>query len=1036
MKYIKHWLSSGFYPLLFVCLAFFITVQPLAAQFTVELTVLTGESTTTCTDGPFNTPGEPTWGVAVENEPVRFYDNTCPDLIAYPNENVVHFSTTVDCLSDLNGGEIFVCLWSFDNDIGGLFSDRCAIDASANDKGCLEVICGAFVLPEPGTDITYTLDESNFIITPDNMPLESSGSVTFRITVSEDASNRAIAPNDHICNAITLPVSTGGTIETTYNNNCATSIDDPMVGFSTENSVWFEFVPSQSRRVFINVNSELPPPIGTDPIQPEVAVFFSESNQCAAPLTEVPTQNNSNDPSNTFISLECLNPKLTYYIMVDGQAADPLGNFSVVVAERGYDAPIQEDTVICRGEMITVGQNVYVNAGVYLDTVVTADDCAVIVETNLQVVEALVLDLRIGNLARGEGESGGVMVASAQFGTGDYSFAWSNGQSNQVATNLTGGETYCLTITDNNAGCTIDTCFMMEFPIPIAAEVMDGMLNCATDASGQVELVVRLGKPPYQYRLQGIEDPSIIALGAIAENDTIITINDLPAGNYNIFVSNQEDAQNFVAQISAPPLIGISLVEKVNASCFESCDGQLEVIAVGGTGDLSFAWDNDLGNLQNPASLCAGIYNLTVTDENNCQDAAQFSIIQPAAISVEFEEIQAVECFGEANGQATIIANEPLTNIIWDNGETTLRASNLTAGLHEVRLTNTSGCTGAASVEIATPDPLMAAIEITEAIACGGETNGVLTDITTGGTGNYEYIWNTGSMLPFIENLSAGDYDLTVRDANGCIEEARTTLAAPTPIDATINAQDVTCPGGENSGLIAITNPMGGTAPYRYALDNQSFGSAPEINNLQAGTYTIIMQDDNGCEKAFDQIIINNPPAVTVNLGADQTINLGNTIDLKATANRQVIFEWFSTDSLDCLDCATVVSRPFSTANYTVKVTDEVTGCTAEDDIIVSVLQSRKLFVPNAFSPNGDGKNDILGLSGGENINRIIRFEIYDRSGARVFAQHNFTLTDNVGWDGEVDRQKLSTDVFIYFAEVEFIDGLREVFSGDFTLVR
>lgn len=1026
--------SILFRQLIFLCLVFFISISTLTAQFTVELTVLTGESTTTCTDNL--SVEDPTWGVAVENDRVRFYDNNCPNLIPYPNENEIHYRTTVDCLSDLNGGELFVCLWSFDNDIGGLFSDPCAIDASTDDKGCLEVVCGNFILPTPGTDITYTLDESNFIILPDNIPLESSGFVTFRISVSEDATNRAIAPNDHICNAIPLPVVDGGTIDETYNNNCATSIDDPMTGFTTDNSVWFEFVPSQSRRVFINVNSELPPPIGTDPIQPEIAVFFSESNQCDAPLTEVPIQNTSSDPSSIFLSLECLNPKLTYYIMVDGQPTDLTGNFSIVVAERGYAEPIQADTTICRGEMITVGNNVYVNAGVYLDTIVTPEDCAVIIETNLRVVEALELDLRIGSLARGEGETGGVMVASAQFGTGDYSFEWSSGQTNQVANNLIGGESYCLTITDNNAGCTIDTCFIMEFPIPIRAEITDGTLNCATDISGQIQIVVTAGKPPYQFRLQGIEDPSIIMAGAIAKNDSILIINDLPAGNFNIFISNEEDAQNFVTLITAPPLIGISLVDKFNANCFESCDGRIEVIAVGGTGELSFAWDNGIGDVQNPTGLCAGIYSLTVTDENNCQDSAQFSIIQPAVISAEFSNVQAVACFGEANGQATIIANEPLNTIVWDNGETTETVTNLTAGLHEVELTNGSGCVRTASIEIMEPSPLMAAIEITEAIACGGNNNGVLTDNSSGGTGNYEYIWNTGATLPFIDNLIAGDYDLTIRDEKGCIEEARVTLAEPTLIDATINPQDVTCPGGESSGLISITNSTGGTAPYRYAINNQNFIDQPEISDLQAGTYTILIQDDNGCEKIFDQIIINNPPEVTVNLGEDQIINLGNTIGLKAIANRQVTFEWFSTDSLSCLDCATISARPLSSANYTVSVTDEVTGCTAEDAITVSVLQSRKLFVPNAFSPNGDGKNDLLGIFGGENINRIVRFEIYARNGSRVFQRQNFSVTDNVGWDGEFERQKLSTDVFIYFAEVEFIDGLVEIFSGDFTLMR
>ena len=1026
--------SRQFHPLFYFYLLFFTCIGNLSAQFTVELTVLTGASTTTCTDNV--SVVDPMWGVAVENEPVRFYDNNCPNLIPYPNENVVHFSTTVDCLSDLNGEELFVCMWSFDNDIGGLFSDNCAIDLSPNDKGCLEVLCGNFVLPAPGTEITYTMDESNFVLTPENIPLESSGSVTFRIAVSEDATDRGIATNDHICNAITLPVAISGTVEDIYNNNCATSIDDPITGFAIDNSVWFKFVPSQSRKVFIILDSELPPPIGTDPIQPELALFFSTSNQCDAPLTEVPTQNTSNDPGSIFLNLECLNPKLTYYIMVDGQAADPIGNFFVIVAERPYSAPIQRDTTICRGELITVGNNVYANEGVYLDTIVTDDDCVVIMETNLNVVEALELDLRIGNLARGEGEGGGVMVANAQFGTGDYSFEWSSGQTSQVATNLIGGESYCVTITDNNAGCSVDTCFIMEFLIPITANIDNNRLNCATDATGQVRLIVTTGKPPYQYRLQGIENPSIITVGTITRNDSTIIIDNLPAGNFNVFINNQEDAQNFVVQISAPPLLGIALVDRFNASCFENCDGRLEVVAGGGTGDLNFAWDNGLGNIQNPTNLCAGNYNLTVTDENNCQDSARFSIIRPSIIVVDFSNVQAVECFGEANGQATITTNETLTNILWDNGETTETATNLTAGFREVQLTNGSGCTSRIRLEITEPSPLIADIEITETIACGADNNGVLTDATAGGNGNYEYIWSTGSTLGFIDNLSAGDYDLTVRDEKGCVDDVRITLDGPTPIDAIINTQDITCLGGENSGLIIIDNPTGGTAPYRYALNDQNFVNLPEINNLQAGTYSILVQDDNGCEKTFDQIIINNPPEVTVNLGEDQTINLGNIVDLEATANRQVAFEWFSTDSLNCLDCETLSVQPFSNTNYTVRVTDEVTGCTAEDAITVSVLQARNLFVPNVFSPNGDGQNDVLSLFGGANIDRIIRFEIYARNGSRVFERNNFLLTDNVGWDGEFERQELSTDVFIYFAEVEFIDGFREVFSGDFTLVR
>ncbi len=1051
MNNINHWLRYIPRTLFLVIIFSSLFSLELSAQFTVELTVLQGSVSTTCTDPPFGIPGTPAWGVAVENEPVKFYSNDCPNFTAYPNQNIIHYSTTVDCISDLSGGELFVCLWAFDNDPGFL-GDPCALTPDESKKGCLEVLCNSFLIPVPGTEATYTLDNSNFVIDPANSVLESTGSVTFKIAVSEDAGNNNIATNDRICNAIELPViTTAVNAPEQYNNYCTTNTDDPITGFNVTNSVWFKFTPSQSRRVFINAFGGVPG-ISSDPIDPEVAIFYAPTDECDGALEEVTYQSPSNNGN--ILQLECLNPKFTYYILVDGTNADPTGIFSVDVIERGYPDAIKKDTFICRGTVLDVGAKSYANTGVYLDTLVNGD-CVEILETNLVVVEPIALDLRVLSLARGEGEGGGAVNASAQFGTGSYAYEWSSGQTNTVANNLIGGDQYCVTITDRNAGCSVDTCFNMEFPIPITADVINDTLNCSYSEFGQIQLTVTAGKPPYQYRLQGISDPSVIENGVITKNDSIFLIEDIPVGTFNIFVDNAEGGQRFEAEVEAPDPISITLLEQVNPDCAGGATGSLQVEASGGIGELDADFRPRPGDIEfseflnilqtsdiflpmvDLINLPAAEYTIIVEDANGCRDSTAYTITEPEAATLNFVNVQPVDCFGEANGQATITSNEPIASVQWSNGETTETVTSLTAEIHKVTLINNMGCESTDSIFIPQPsNALTANIDIMEEIACGGDTNGVLADASRGGNGNYEYIWSTGATTDFIDNLPAGTYELIVRDEKGCLDDTTVTLLEPIPIDAIVSSQDVTCPAGANSGIITLNNPTGGTAPYRFSVNNQGFINNMEITNLSAGTYAVLMQDDKGCEKTFDQVIINNPPEVTVNLGADMQITLGQTVELKATANRMVTYEWFTTDSLSCLDCATVSGLPFNNAKYSVRVTDEATGCTAEDEIAVTVLKTRKLFVPNAFSPNGDGINDKLNLFGGPEITKVLRFEIYSRDGALVYQKNNFDLGNGIGWDGEYQGQKLSTDVFIYFAEVEYVDNAVELFKGDFTLIR
>ena len=142
-----------------------------------------------------------------------------------------------------------------------------------------------------------------------------------------------------------------------------------------------------------------------------------------------------------------------------------------------------------------------------------------------------------------------------------------------------------------------------------------------------------------------------------------------------------------------------------------------------------------------------------------------------------------------------------------------------------------------------------------------------------------------------------------------------------------------------------------------------------------------------------------------------------------------------------CLDslCSRVSVSPLTTTTYTLTITDE-NGCTTSDDIKVDINNTRNVYVPNVFTPNGDGFNDIFRPRAGQGIQQINFMRIFDRWGNLVFEAENFLPSDtdlgSVGWDGKFGGKFMNPGVFVFVVEVEFIDGRILLYRGDVTLIR
>ncbi len=748
-----------------------------------------------------------------------------------------------------------------------------------------------------------------------------------------------------------------------------------------------------------------------------------------------------NEVSTTLNLTECFGSVVT----VGGTDYTTTGPINeVLVAQNGCDSTVSGfltilpeiattiDTSICSGESVQTGLSVYSVTGMYVDTLPAFNGCDSLVTTNLTVFDPLDLTMSLSAEASGYNVSDGVASVTANGGSGNYTYLWDNGNTTSTANGLTGGQSYCVTVTDD-IGCSESDCQIIYFPVNILSQFENDTLDCPGNVNGSLTFSAFNGQAPYNYTWSDATG-TLSGSGVInSENGTAI-LNGLTAGTYTIEISDAWGADTFELFVVEPEAMVLSQVEQTDASCFGDCNGVLEVSVSNGAAPYTYVWSNGATTPRNE-NLCAGDYDLVIIDANGCNTTWQGTIGEPEEFEVELMELNAVSCNGGEDGAAGIITNGDIQSIIWSTGDTTLEVQNLFADVYTVTVTNTDNCTATASLDITEPlSPIESLITINQEITCNGADDGSVSITASGGAG-FSFDWSNGLSGPTQNDLAPGSYTVTILDENGCEAFDEISLNEPTVIDAQITSIEVNCFEGENSGIILIDTITGGVGTYLISLDGGAFLPTNQYENLVAGTYDLQVQDANGCIEDFSTIV-DSPGEVMVDLGDDETIQLGETFTLEAlTTSQNPIFEW-SIDSIDCIDCSRVDITPLNANAYSVTVTDEVTGCSATDVIAIYVSKERVVFVPNIFTPNGDGQNDVFNVFAGPSVSKINSFRVFNRWGETVYAIDDILPGTNFGWDGLLQGDRAPTGVYVYYLDVEFIDGRMERFKGDVTLLK
>lgn len=298
----------------------------------------------------------------------------------------------------------------------------------------------------------------------------------------------------------------------------------------------------------------------------------------------------------------------------------------------------------------------------------------------------------------------------------------------------------------------------------------------------------------------------------------------------------------------------------------------------------------------------------------------------------------------------------------------------------------------------------------------------------------YSYKWSSGQQTRKIFVNQAGTYTVTVTDDLGC-ELVNALTVRRVEIEAEISALEPTC-FGSRDGSISVDTFYGGDGPYSFGINDRIPKLDPVFTGLPAGPYNIIVTDANGCSWE-GYIEIEDPEALIVELGPDLNISLNDTVTILPQVNRPVVeVNWLPGSGLSCDNCLNPIASPFETTEYEVRVFDE-DGCRAVDVITIKIGKIRNVYIPSAFSPNYDGDNDFFTIFGGDDVVRINRLLIFDRWGSLVFENGSILPGDETqGWDGRYKGRDMPEGVYVYWAELLFIDDNTRLYEGGIHLIR
>jgi len=585
-------------------------------------------------------------------------------------------------------------------------------------------------------------------------------------------------------------------------------------------------------------------------------------------------------------------------------------------------------------------------------TLTLTDNNGCVLNEDVVVGTLPAIDITLNNSANEFcGQQNGSIDIDVTGGSGSYGYSWDNGVTTQDLSNINQG-TYTVTVTDANS-CTVNNAFTITNDVSNCSSFCYLTLTTNTvtdescgDGAGAIDLNINNPTNPFVVSWSN---------GAGTED-----INNLSTGIYSVTVTdaNQCTETLDVTVGNNTGTLAISNPLITNDNCGNG-NGSIDITVSGGTSPYAFAWSNG-ATTEDITGLMAGVNTVTITDAGGCTLTQSFTVGNNSPIT-ETAIVLNENCgnnFGSIN--LTVSGGQSPFTYAWSTGATTEDINNLTAGTYNVVITDNVGCqiTSDYTVNNSASNMSLSNITVTNE-ECGNGT-GAIDILVVGGTTPYTFAWNNGATTEDLSGLSAGTYDCTISDANGCQISTGNKIVfntAGTMNVTTTSLTDEVC--GNGTGQIDVT-VTGGTTPYSFSWDNGA--TTEDITSLTAGTYVLTATDAGGCSFTYSESVSNNPGTlnITSTIATDENCGDGTgTINVTVSGgNTPYTFAWSNGASIEDIS-------NLNAGTYTLNLTDNA-GCATSTSATITGegLSLTSQTVSDELCGNGQGTIDITIVGG------------------------------------------------------------------------
>ena len=638
-----------------------------------------------------------------------------------------------------------------------------------------------------------------------------------------------------------------------------------------------------------------------------------------------------------------------YTVVADVDGCQYTDNFTIV-ASQDYDLISDASIVICSGSTrtLTVLENatdVVWNGTIEQSSLEISEAGQYTVTANIDgcsysdAIEATISDALIANISADDVAcNGGMTTATANVtgGTTPYIYEWNNGVALQALENITAGD-YSVTVTDNN-GCVATVSKTINQPELLVVSIEAENVAC-NGGTTTATATVTGGTLPYEY---------------IWNNNLVSqTLGNITAGNYSVTVTDAHNCSVSATKIITEPA---AIEASINAGII-ACNGETTSAAVnviGGTGEYTYLWSN-AATTQNIENITAGEYGVTVTDESNCSVSTSTTIAQPDALTASIELVNTNACNGVTDATVNVAGGTTPYTFTWSNVAASQTVEGLTTGDYSVIVTDANNCSVSANTSVDLPNGLNVAIEA-ENVACYGGTTSATANVT-GGDEPYVFEWSNGATTPTVAEILAGNYRVTVVDANSCSATANVTITEPENVNLITEETVTFCEGSS----VTVTVVDGAT---NIVWSNDYEGAS--LNIEVAGTYTVAA-DVDGCHYT-DQVVAEVEELPSLELVEEYSYNITrlDTVIVISAAEGFASYLWSngSTASSFSISCDTI-DFPYS-QEVSLTVASE-SGCTMTQSFTLTITYSPTMINENegmswSIAPNpNNGVFDILG---------------------------------------------------------------------------